>query len=523
MAEASHLRAARGVAFWAAFACGLLGSSQAPGFDTPEHVWISNRAMCFALELRRLEPARSDADCADASPDSVLRCLAADHLASHVSYGELVAYPDYVSRPDALVAPGREGMRRISSAQVRDKVAPGSWGYWALTEMLRNSHHFRQEALTGYREGHRRALDAARSRGDGTGLAEALALNAYADHFLQDFFAPGHMTEEALGKSFMGNARVHDRDNRQGRKFAIRERAWSRLLKRVFSDHWKEEDATRTVRRCFQADAVGPSTFESLQDELSQGRTIHLVGDGDLYSKRQNRSLAGSQEQALLIALATAGSILEVIETWQQGASGPPSCIGSEDDPIGCDLESDDFAVDPPPIEGKQSFASIPLGFYVTEPPRLGWPNLGASVELQTSNTRSRISVTGEVIFPVGSLGDGGVELVAGYSYVGRTNNRYRGHGPDARLQLAFKELGFLVAADVGYRFYQGYGRSVSNPRGGLRAGVGYGPFTGFLAYSIDRKLTKRGPRWDYATWGLGLSMNLSGEYLWRLARQCGR
>jgi hypothetical protein len=91
-----------------------------------------------------------------------------------------------------------------------------------------------------------------RARGrEGDPLWDALAYNAYADHFLEDFFAPGHMAQEPDGLSHMGNFRIHDTENWTGREFEPG-RGASGLLGVVLGDAPDERAAS--VARCFPAE-----------------------------------------------------------------------------------------------------------------------------------------------------------------------------------------------------------------------------------------------------------------------------
>ncbi|KAK4442711.1 hypothetical protein QBC34DRAFT_312549 [Podospora aff. communis PSN243] len=64
-------------------------------------------------------------------------------------------------------------------------------GYLGLS--LLNLDHFGADARTAYNAGHTAALRRAAKDKTAKGLEEAYAMNAFADHYLQDSFASGHM------------------------------------------------------------------------------------------------------------------------------------------------------------------------------------------------------------------------------------------------------------------------------------------------------------------------------------------
>ena len=71
------------------------------------------------------------------------------------------------------------------------RPAPGL-SYLRLAQI--NWDHFGKDAWTAYNVGHHAALDiAAAGPGDNVQLEAAYAMNAFADHFLEDSFAAGHM------------------------------------------------------------------------------------------------------------------------------------------------------------------------------------------------------------------------------------------------------------------------------------------------------------------------------------------
>lgn len=68
---------------------------------------------------------------------------------------------------------------------------PGFPTYFQLASY--NWDHFGEDAYICYKVGHVSAMNYARANRDPDGLNRAYAMNAFADHFLQDIFSAGHV------------------------------------------------------------------------------------------------------------------------------------------------------------------------------------------------------------------------------------------------------------------------------------------------------------------------------------------
>jgi hypothetical protein len=82
-------------------------------------------------------------------------------------------------------------------------------GYLGLA--LLNLDHFGADARTAYNAGHTAALRTAASGKTPKNLEDAYAMNAFADHFLQDSFAAGHLRVPRR-KLYAGNSVRFDKD-----------------------------------------------------------------------------------------------------------------------------------------------------------------------------------------------------------------------------------------------------------------------------------------------------------------------
>jgi len=143
--------------------------------------------------------------------------------AAGATYGEISMYPDYVGVSNDLLHTSQQGLWRIDSRAIREH--PFLIG---IGEVRRNSHHFRLEAFEEFHSLHDDAVVRAWAASltidpqeQEDALVDAIALNAFADHFLEDALAPGHMTDDAHGRSHMQNDRAHDLGNSEGRTFRV--------------------------------------------------------------------------------------------------------------------------------------------------------------------------------------------------------------------------------------------------------------------------------------------------------------
>jgi hypothetical protein len=130
--------------------------------------------------------------------------------ASAKIYGDATALAgDYLEHPSEFIS--QAGAWRFKNRT----------SYWLLA--LENSEHFNPMATKSWEEYHRaaiaEALQAARADGIGavTGYQTALQESAFADHFLHDSFAAGHMGFNRTASSAAAAKSFHDSWNARGR------------------------------------------------------------------------------------------------------------------------------------------------------------------------------------------------------------------------------------------------------------------------------------------------------------------
>ncbi|KAM4067111.1 phosphatidylcholine-hydrolyzing phospholipase C [Hirsutella rhossiliensis] len=127
-----------------------------------------------------------------------------------------------VDAVNAAVSQGKDPSEAYANAGFWDPVKldfktkdrrPGFPGYLALAAI--NWDHFGEDARTVYNVGHAAAIKHAATTGD---LLRAYALNAFADHFLEDCFSAGHLRTPRRPLHGLAHARdlcakyMHDED-----------------------------------------------------------------------------------------------------------------------------------------------------------------------------------------------------------------------------------------------------------------------------------------------------------------------
>ncbi len=503
----------------------LGAAGTASAFVSEEHGWISRRAICIArvhLERTAGEPTRREQQAIE-----VLAVLSEgnDDLPD---YGDLVAYPDYVTFPNEMLDTSRTGRARIAALHVRGRVGDRIANY---SELLHNPHHFRLLGVSQFHLWHEiavaRAVDVAAKAQESDPLFDALAYNAYADHFLEDFFAPGHMTREPDGVSHMGNLRIHDTDNWAGRSFQPAERT-AALLGAVIGSTPEERD--EIVSRCFSPkDGITTADLEA----ATSSRAIRLQGDNQLYREKDGIQ-QGRKRQAVFVALVVSRSILDVVESYtrseRQNTFPNRRCRSAEEGSAATAFPSGDcyFVVDE--NEDNPSFAGMGIGRYLSEPDAARvpwvWPTLGLSTELQETDGTSRWQSSLEVLFDLPlepALRGVGIEseltqhlsaeLGAGYSYVNKgafeSGDDYHGHGPDLRVYVRAKQLYMFVSGEVGWRWYGGLGKNTNNFRAAGRLGFGNGIFWAYGTIGRDSRPTSSGSEDDALIAGFGVEMTI--------------
>jgi hypothetical protein len=310
----------------------------ASAFSYEEHCRISNHALLLAVgrlhTLHRKMITREQ--------ESVLRGLVAAVGASNCkdaarvssAYGDLVARVDWALSPaDYFLAQAQDqAVARTDTAPLAAVAALQRLPLQDLRLLKENREHFGARAMFAFRTWHQvaigeaastsgRVLESATGWSPGaaaiatTALQLALTYNAFADHYLEDLFAPGHVfSVRAAGDELAGG--IHDWYNRRGAYYypvdahdlsdfvdtdltldqvALLSR-FDATLDGICGAVPASVSAASFRRRCVEQLAVSP---------------ILMYGD---------KMLSQSPKQELWVTLVIARSVEDVLETWLAGA-----------------------------------------------------------------------------------------------------------------------------------------------------------------------------------------------------------
>ena len=148
-----------------------------------------------------------------------------------ISYGEIVERIDYMLTPSDMFAQRGDVKNYPLSTK---ELNPNFFGSNSkpLLNYFRASHnndaHFQSLLLSNQRDWHQRALAVSRECIHNEGgickkvnLLGALIINAASDHYLHDYFAPGHIASARYNTPDVIALSIHDAVNLDGAKFYI--------------------------------------------------------------------------------------------------------------------------------------------------------------------------------------------------------------------------------------------------------------------------------------------------------------
>ncbi|HEV7238287.1 MAG TPA: hypothetical protein VGQ36_03530 [Thermoanaerobaculia bacterium] len=263
------------------------------GFDGKEHRFIASTGMRLAVDYCKSHPGVCDLD---AEEQRQLDHFANPH--SSLEYGLLVSSVDY--RLNALQLLQKQGTHSDLPMSPGDLdphliklLTRGGTAFFRAAAA--NETHFQGDLVAGIRNWHAYAVSIAAgtpSLDVKPNLYGALLVNSISDHFLHDFFAPGHIITPRFGLHDAVALSMHNRYNAHGARFKLCPREYDQLLKPLL-DPIKDPRSTEYER------------FKDVIQEVEDG-TIELWGDSQL---------SNSREQELFLVLLSARSILDVLMT----------------------------------------------------------------------------------------------------------------------------------------------------------------------------------------------------------------
>jgi hypothetical protein len=264
-------------------------------FNYEEHRDLSNEALARAVRyIREQHPG------CGTCLDTVLVLAGEKHSAfgsRTASFGDLAALVDYTTHPWELLhrrgfhpseSPGGLHLLDLDNVKkLRGEV------FRLLHASNLDHNHFQNNAMVAYFTWHHSAVSLAALR-DGPNppdLDRALVTEAYALHFLEDFFAPGHVFTPRETLHAIASMSLHDRFNREPVEFLVNGEKL-RDLGPFFCDR---------------------ELFDRLSS--SERKAVTLLGDGSLF-RGEGKPRPRNHEQAEFMAAVLARSVADVLETW---------------------------------------------------------------------------------------------------------------------------------------------------------------------------------------------------------------
>lgn len=300
---------------------GLPPSRGAKRFNAGEHAWLASHGATLAIKtLRDKSGIRVDEDVFSSIPRRDGR--------ERLQYGELVALSgDFYETPDALFdekpsplpwlweANDLSDLRAIFAKELQwiedrlERQGGGSpypdenirlaWNAKSYVELaLRNVDHFGWHNICAYCRHHAHAMELAASTGgrDNETFRRALYTNAFADHFLTDGFAAGHVR--------VPRAEICDWAAAQGYSDKVAG-ALSKLL--------HDQDGHAHSLHGEHEEAGGRDSHDGLPVQNGRGETWHTYCDGQLFLEGAASSPAVDRAVS-----AVAASVGEFLMAWQR-------------------------------------------------------------------------------------------------------------------------------------------------------------------------------------------------------------
>lgn len=330
----------------------LMCAGSASAFESYEHQKMGDLAIQVVKTICTEDDNNADKNnrlCADnwqAAVNQLVPC--ADATCMHedrVTYGDIVRCVDgflvpeqMLSRKSDVQKQGHAGQFWLPSSRIElglDAYSSASCGASAQDGMYAahaNHTHFQDDLLVALNLNHAAAIgyslktQSSAEQEKNTRLYGALVMNAIADHYLQDFFAPGHMVTPRNRLTDTASNSMHDLANDQGLTYYLDPGLTAKLinnpveaaaLKKAFAAV-AEQLVCQPSRKPHQASPACSAEELSRSKDVARildwildstpGRTIELKGDNRLW-----RNADQGLEQRVLMLAVNVQSILDVI------------------------------------------------------------------------------------------------------------------------------------------------------------------------------------------------------------------
>lgn len=267
------------------------------GFAGGEHRALSNEALELGTAVAGSADFAGSYRENESGRETLLATLARLRNGSP-SYGDLVVSVDHYIDPRQFV---RRKLNQLGLPEfaIAEKETRWNLARRHLVAVHGNRAHFQQEALQSFARFHLAAIALAAVARDEDELTEAFVYNALGDHFLQDFFAPGHIVTPRSRFHDLSSASLHDRLNSKGATFCLAGGESLQPLQAIAR--------VEAVAMAGRPDRVLPYEPELLNRPGAERQCLVFRGDG---------RLAHQSSQATLLRLMTARSILDVGESF---------------------------------------------------------------------------------------------------------------------------------------------------------------------------------------------------------------
>ena len=293
-----------------------LNSTAAFSFESYEHRRLGNTAL--GVTLGYFEYTRANQSYVDDDGVSI-SAVVEDKLIIDIqnrletfNCGNIVQLVDYLNYPLKVLE--SDSHNTVTYAQDwyalnGDLLKENNEGF--TLDLLRSSHnneyHFQAGLFNFLLEFHRSALDKA-SKGE---LFAAATDNAIANHFLQDFFAPGHMIAIRENTHDAVSLGIHDIANRNGAPFIINQERWNQDLVPILE--FLKVTLTKNPERYklfFRDSDNDPETTQEIIAQLmSNHESLYVYGDDQL---------SYHPDQQLLMTLIEVRGNLDVLQAFEQ-------------------------------------------------------------------------------------------------------------------------------------------------------------------------------------------------------------
>lgn len=407
--------------------------------------------------------------------------------ASAPSYGDLVRLVDHIPYPDKLLDTPRATLSDgipTSFSQLNQYVLREGTGY--MTSNLakassNNELHFQLAAISAMANLHRKALEL----GQQDRVFAALATNALSDHFLHDFFAPGHITVNRDNSHDAIALGMHDTSNRSGAMFRIDQNRWANdlvpILDFMADNHVPDRGAYALIAS--RDGMMAADQFMSVVAELRRDHEqIRLHGDDLLHQYPR---------QQLLMLLINVRSLLDVLAP----CAVEPCRENSLNEYLWQDYDDRD--------KSKLPRAGITYGEYELVPQQLSQSSnliilsVGGEAPLSEFGS-SRLEITTELV-PLKFIGASdflhkhtinrptldcpvfsacNIAPAFGLTYL--RDERFNAFGPSLRLIKAFPKIDLQLSGYYQYLTYD-LKQDGKKPSYGLRMDTGFSLYTAFI------------------------------------------